>query len=190
METVPGNPQVIYTWKASLRPFKKRSRLILRFYLSAALLVTLIIFFFGDRILLVPVWAVLFLFYVLTITPPPEVENKITKFGLEAAGVTLRWESLSYFFFSRRFGFTVLTVVGHAPYYFHAYMVVPDEEVKKKVTSLLAERLVYQEKRKKTLTDKIIDWLSQLIPDEEDYPAPDAATPTAPLSPQTLAPNK
>ena len=162
------NPQVIFSWKAPIRPYKKRSGLVLRFYLAVALLLSLIVFFFGDKILVIPIWAVLFLFYVLTITPPPEIENKITRFGLETAGITLRWELLSDFYFTQRFGFYVLTVISHAPYFYHAYIVVPDEEIKKKLILILSEHLIYQEKPNRTLTDKLVDWLSKLIPDEEE----------------------
>lgn len=162
------NPQIVFSWKAPLRPYKKRSRLVLRFYLAVALLLSLIVFFFGDKILLIPIWALLFLFYVLTITPPPEVENKITKFGIETAGITLRWETLSHFYFSKRFGFDVLTLVSHAPYFYHAYLVVLNEEVKKQLVLILSEHIVYQEKPQRSLTDKMVDWLSKLIPDEEE----------------------
>src|SRR3990167_6166206 len=162
------NPQVIFSWKAPLRPYKKRSGLILRFYLAVALLLSLIVFFFGDRILLIPIGAVLFLFYVLTISPPPEVENKITKFGLETAGMTLRWEALSHFYFTKRFGFYILTIVSHAPYFYHAYLVVPNEEIKKNLVLILSEHLIYQEKPQRSLTDKLVDWLSKLIPDDEE----------------------
>ena len=161
------NPQVLYSWKAPLRPYKKRSGLIVRFYLAVSLLLSAIMFFFGDRILIVPIWALVFLFYVLTITPPPEVDNKITTFGLNAAGVTLRWESLSHFYFGKRFGFYTLTVVSRAPYFYHAYMVIPNIEGKKKITEILSNHLMFQEKPEKTLTDKILDVLSALVPDEE-----------------------
>src|SRR3990167_6232298 len=83
------NPQVLFSWKAPLRAYKKRSKNVLKFYLAVALLLTAIIFFLGDRILIIPIWSILFLFYVLTITPPPIVDNKITKFGIETAGITL-----------------------------------------------------------------------------------------------------
>ena len=161
------NPQVLYSWKAPLRPYKKRSGLIVRFYLAVSLLLSAIMFFFGDRILIVPIWALVFLYYVLTITPPPEVDNKITTFGLNAAGVTLRWESLSHFYFGKRFGFYTLTVVSRAPYFYHAYMVIPNIEGKKKITEILSNHLMFQEKPEKTLTDKILDVLSALVPDEE-----------------------
>jgi len=170
------NPQVVFSWKAPLRPYKKRSGLILRFYLAVALLLSLIIFFFGDRILLIPIWAVLFLFYVLTISPPPEIENKITKFGLETAGMTLRWEALSHFYFTRRFGFYILTIISHGPYFYHAYLVVPNEEIKKNLLLILSEHLIFQEKPQRSLTDKMVDWFTKLIPDDEDK---NASTPAS-----------
>ncbi|KKP67633.1 MAG: hypothetical protein UR68_C0039G0010 [Candidatus Roizmanbacteria bacterium GW2011_GWA2_35_19] len=161
------NPQVLYSWKAPLRPYKKRSGLIVRFYLAVSLLLSAIMFFFGDKILIIPIWALVFLFYVLTITPPPEVDNKITTFGLNAAGITLRWESLSHFYFGKRFGFYTLTVVSRAPYFYHAYMVIPSIEGKKKITEILSGHLMFQEKPEKTLTDKMLDALSVLVPDDE-----------------------
>ncbi len=161
------NPQVIFAWKAPLRPYKKRSNIILRFYLSVALLLSLIMFFFGDKILLIPIWALVFIFYVLTVTPPPEVENKITTFGVDAAGVTLRWEALSHFYFGKRFGFYTLTIVSQSPYFYHVYLVVPTEEMKKKLISILSHHLLYQETPRKTITDKMLDWVSFMIPDEE-----------------------
>ena len=65
-----GNSQRLFSWKAPLRAYKKRSKNILGFYLALSLLISLIVFFFGDRILLIPILTLLFLFYVLTITPP------------------------------------------------------------------------------------------------------------------------
>ncbi|OGK45044.1 hypothetical protein A3B40_01360 [Candidatus Roizmanbacteria bacterium RIFCSPLOWO2_01_FULL_37_16] len=166
------NPQVVFTWKAPIRPYKKRSSLILRFYVTVALLLGLIVWFFGDKVLLIPIGTVLFLFYVLTITPPPEVENKITTFGIETAGVTLRWESLSHFYFTKRFGFYILTLVGHAPFFYHAYVVVPQEDVKKNLILILSQHVVYQEKPNLSLTDKMVNWFMKLLPDDDEEVEP------------------
>lgn len=162
------NPQVLISWRAPLRPYKRRKDQILRFYLTTAFLISLIVFFFGDKILLIPIWAIVFLFYVLTITPPPEVDNKITIFGIETAGVTLRWEFLSFFYYKKRFGFSVLTIVSHAPYYVHAYMVVPNDEIKEKLTKILSEHLIYQEKPHRSITDRMVDWFSSLLPEDKE----------------------
>jgi len=170
------NPQVIYSWKAPLRAYKKRSKHVLRFYLALALLLSLIVFFFGDRVLLIPILSLLFLFYVLTITPPPETENKITRFGIEAAGATLRWENLSHFYFKKRFGFVIITIVGVAPSFRHAYMVVPNEEIKNRVFKILTEHIVFQEKPHKEITEKLVDILTKLIPEETSSSKPQQAS--------------
>ncbi|MCL4375135.1 hypothetical protein M1523_04735 [Patescibacteria group bacterium] len=162
------NPQQIFAWKAPLRAYKKRSRSILRFYIAVSLLLSLIVFFFGDKILIIPIVTVFFLFYVLTITPPPEVENKITTFGIDSAGVTIRWELLSHFYYTNKFGFDILTVVTHAPYFYHAFFVVPDQDLKQKITQILSQHLMYQEKPQRSFTDKAIDWFSNLLPDDKE----------------------
>ena len=162
------NPQVLFSWKAPLRPYKKQSKLILRFYLALALLLSLIVFFFGDKILLLPIWAILFLFYTLTITPPPEVENKITTFGIESAGVIASWKNLSHFYFGQRFGFDTLTIVSQPPFFYHLYLTLPNKEVKQKVFNLLVQHLIFQEKPHKTITDKIADFFLSLLPEDKN----------------------
>lgn len=175
------NPQVVFLWKAPLRAYKKRGKSILRFYIALSFILSAIVFFFGDKILLIPILTLFFLFYVLTITPPPEVENKITTFGIESAGVTLRWEFLSHFYFTKKFGFDVLTLVSHAPYFYHAYLIVPSQEIKNSVMKLLSEHLVYMEKPQRGFTDKMIEWFSNLIPDDEEE-APSLSQKPAPAS--------
>jgi hypothetical protein len=162
-----ANSQLIFSWKAPLRAYKRRSDSILRFYVALALLLSLIVFFFGDRVLLVPILTLLFLFYVLTITPPPEVDNLITTFGIETAGINLRWEFLSHFYYTKKFHFSVLTLVSHAPYYYHIYLIIPEEQTKDTVNAILSKHLMYVEKPQRGFTDKMVDWLSNLMPDDD-----------------------
>jgi hypothetical protein len=162
-----SNPQVLYQWSAPLRPFIKRSKKIIRFYIALTLLLSLIIAFFGDVILLIPLWALMFIFYVFTVTPPTDITSKITKFGIETVGINLRWETLDHYYFTSRFGYEILTIVTHPPYDFHTYLVIPNNEVKDNVIQQLSKRIIYQEAPTKTTIDKIIDWLSKLVPQED-----------------------
>lgn len=181
------NSQLIYSWKAPLRAYKRRSNSILRFYIALALLLSLIVFFFGDRVLLVPILTLLFLFYVLTITPPPEVDNLITTFGIETAGINLRWEFLSHFYYTKKFHFNVLTLVSQAPYYYHVYLIIADDHVKHTVNSILSKHLMYVEKPQRSITDKMVDWLSNLIPDDdEESKEAHASSPQRPLEQSPL----
>ncbi len=168
-----SNPQVLFSWKSPLRPYIQRSPQVVRFYIAVTLLLSLIIFFFGDRILLIPLWTLLFIFYVFTVTPPPDVEHKINQFGVETAGgITLRWEALDHFYFSKRFGYIILTLVTHGPFPGYAYIVIPTEEIKEKVIVILSEHIIYQEKPRKNFTDKAIDWFLQFVPDESRNHSP------------------
>lgn len=159
--------QTLFTWSAPLRPFKKRSTTLLRFFLAVALLISAVVFFFGDLVTVVPVWALLFLFYIFAITPPPTIENRITVFGVETAGVMLRWDALSHYYFDERLGYRLVVLVTHGPYYAHSYLVVPDEETRKKVSAILNQHLMCLTNPPKTFTDKIIRFLYGLIPEEK-----------------------
>ncbi|MFH1827183.1 MAG: hypothetical protein ABH812_01965 [bacterium] len=161
------NPQVLYIWTAPLRPYINRSKKIIRFYLALTLLLSLIIAFFGDVILLIPLWALMFIFYVFTVTPPSNVINKITHFGVETVGTNIRWEALDHFYFTKRFSYEILTLVTHPPYDYHTYLVIPNNEIKDNVIRQLSKHVVYQEEPIKTTIDKAIDWFSKLVPHEE-----------------------
>ncbi len=160
--------QTLLSWQAPMRPYKKSGKRVLRFFLAVALLLSIIVFFFGDRMLLLPVWASLFLFYILTITPPPIIENKISKFGLESAGITIRWDMLDKFYFTQRWGFDILVVATKGPYPLQAYFVVPDNAIKQKIATLVGEHLVYVTHPRKTFTDRLVNFFSKLVPEEEE----------------------
>lgn len=158
--------QTIYSWKAPLRPFRRRSTTLLRFFLALALLISAIVFFFGDLVTIIPVWALLFLFYVFAITPPPIVESHITRFGVETMGVSLRWGALSHYYFVDRFGYQILVLVTHGPYYAHSYLVMPDIDTRNTINGILNQHLMFLKSPPVTFTDKVIKILSKLVPED------------------------
>ncbi|MBP9816165.1 hypothetical protein KBD09_02935 [Candidatus Woesebacteria bacterium] len=165
------HPQEIFSWVAPVRPYKKQTAGILRFYLAVTLLMTLLVFFFGDRILILPIWSTLFVIYILTVTPPPVAENRITKFGIDIAGRTYRWEDLSHFYFVKRFDYDVLTIMSQQQNGAHLYIVVPDEKIKARLMQILGDHLVYLKEPVHTATDKMATWLTSLMPAEVESQA-------------------
>lgn len=160
-----SNPQIIYSWSAPLRPYKKRTAGVMRFYLALALLLSLIVFFFGEKLLVLPIAAITFLFYILTTSRPQTVSHKLTKFGVETTGLTFRWELLSHFYFTKKFDYHQLVIVSVAPYFYHLYLVVKDEAVKEDLVGILSEYLIYQENPQKTFSEKLAEWLTRLMPE-------------------------
>ena len=162
------NPQIIFSWRAPLRAYKKKSAGVLRFYIALGLLLSLISILFGDIILLFPIWAIFFLFYVLTITPSPRINNKITKFGIESGENIYRWDVLSHFYFLKKFEYHQLILVSHPPFISHVSMIIEDDKTKSKITQLLSEHLVYKENPEKTFPDRLTEWLTYLMPEEKE----------------------
>jgi hypothetical protein len=165
------NSQVLYSWTAPLRPFKKHSGSLLRFFFAVSLIISLFMVLFGDLITLLVVWSLMFLFYVFAITTPPTVENKITVFGVETAGVTIRWDALSHYYFTKRFGFTVLNLVGHPPYNAHIYVTIDSPQTKAVITPILNEHVVFLSKPPTSFVDRLVQIMSKVVPDDDVQPS-------------------
>lgn len=163
------NPQIVFAWKAPVRAYKSRSAGVMRFYIAVTLLLSAIVFLFGDKILVLPIATVMFLFYALTITPPPLVENKITKFGIENGGNSFRWETLSHFFYTKRFDYFVITLISFISptYRQEIYLIAPDAKILTRIIHLLSEHLIFLENPPKSTIDHITDFIMRSLPNEE-----------------------
>ena len=161
------NPQIIFSWNAPLRPYKQKPAGVLRFYSALAILLCVIVVLFGDWILTLPIIAAVFLFYALTITPPSMVDYTITRFGIESSGVTYRWDSLSSFYILQKFDYFVIVVVGIMPIFNRLHLVCPQKKILDKVIDILSEHIVFVEKPQLTISDKIGQWFTYLLPNED-----------------------
>lgn len=162
------NPQLIFSWKAPARAYKKKQSGVLRFYFALALLISVIVALFGDWILILPIAASGFLFYALTITPPGDIEYKITKFGVEINGVTYKYDNLSGFYITRKFDYCVITLLSNSPFFRHIYLVIDDNKITQKIVNILTDHIVYIEKPQKTAPEKIAHFLSNMLPYEDE----------------------
>lgn len=162
-----SNPQILYSWTAPLRAYKKKPIGVLRFYFAVAVLLTIIVVFLKEYMLTIPIWSTIFLIYALTITPSHDTMHTITKFGLHTGEKTYHWETLSHFYFIKKFDYYLLVVLTKQTFMHPLYLVIPNEDIRHDVLQLLAEHLVYQESPEKTFSDKMAEWLTSLMPEEE-----------------------
>jgi hypothetical protein len=103
--------RTLVSWKAPSRPYRKKER---SYYTTVALLiilVSLIAFFWGERLLIGALLALGFLVYVLNFTPPGEIEYKISTQGIIIGDHFYHWEELDSFWFSEKEGQKILNVL-------------------------------------------------------------------------------
>lgn len=178
MQETNNNPQTLLIWRSPLRPFMKRGPQVIRFYLLMGGIVTIIVLLFGDFMMVFPVWALVFIAYVFTVIEPPEAIHRVTQFGIDTAGATYRWESLSHFYYTKKLRYTQLVLVGHEPYVTHTYIVIP-HELQDQITQLLTKRLIYYDQAPNTAVDRLATFFSQFLLQEEEDVEPakeDAST--------------
>ena len=106
------NPvRTLISWRAPSRPYRKKDR---SYYTTVALLiilVCLIAFLAGERLLVGALLALGFLIYVLSFTAPEEVDYKISSQGIIIGDHFYHWEELDSFWFSEKDGSKLLNIL-------------------------------------------------------------------------------
>lgn len=152
---------ILYSWTAPLRPFKKRDREFFTTVIAIGILIGLILFFLEGILPVAVVGALVFLIYVLSTVPPENVDHKITNKGLNFAGTRYRWENLKRYWFATRFGTDLLVVEStNAPWRIEMVVSPQDKEPLKKA---LEDRLLFEEASPSFL-DKSAAWFSRRVP--------------------------
>lgn len=164
--TESKNPQEVFAWTAPIRAYKKKSKGILRFYLALALLLSLLVAFFKEFILIIPIWAVLFLVYMLTITPPHNTKHIITKYGLNTGNKPYSWDDIGAFYFLKKFDYDVLVLLPQSPFGLPLYLVIDSAQTHSRLMNVLSEHIIYLEHPEKSMSDRLAEWLTSLMPEE------------------------
>lgn len=153
--------ELLFAWTAPVRPFKKRDKEFFTTIAAVALLMGLILFFIDGILPVGVVIAVVFLVYILSTVPPEEVEHRITTKGVVFAGKKYKWDELTRFWFTRRFGNDLLIVESKQMPNRLEMVVLPAD--RDKIRHAIENHLPYEEAAPNFL-DKAAVWLSKRVP--------------------------
>jgi len=156
--------KTLLTWKAPVRPFKRRDKEFWTTAGSIAFLLAVILFFIKEWALIVVIIAIMFVYYVLSHVQPEEIEHSITNRGIRFAGKDYPWEILTQFWFSEKFGEKMLNIQTLVMYPGRLQMLL-GKMTEKQVTEVLKKYLL-QETPEPTAIEKTTDWFSKKIPIE------------------------
>lgn len=161
-----GEEKILLTWKAPVRPFKKRDRDYYTTIAAIAFLVIVILAFLKEFLLIAVVIAFAFVSYVLAAVPPEETEHKLTNRGVRTADKLYRWGELQRYWLSERYGQEMI-VVQTAMLFPGQLLLMLGEVDKEKVRKIVNERLPYEE-LEPTFLDRSAAWLSEKVPLEKE----------------------
>lgn len=156
--------EVYHSWSSPSRLFKKRDREYFTNIAAIVFLLSIILVFAREFLLIAAVLSIVFLIYVLSTVPPEEVSHRITNLGIESVGHFYRWETLGDFWFEEQWGQTMLVL---RPYLAPRVIILLGEKDRENVRGLIAKHIPYREQPDRTWVDNAAHWLTNKIPLEK-----------------------
>jgi hypothetical protein len=164
--TQPEPEKELYGWSAPSRPYKKRSR---EFYSTVAALVILlsVILMFAKEILLIGVIVAFgFVAYALASVQPDTISHTITNKGIRTLGKFFPWIWMGQFWWEEKWRQTVLHIRVPAQFPGELILLLGEGE-KEKIEEIMSKYLIKQ-KPEATWFDKAAKWIQEKVPLESD----------------------
>lgn len=160
---INSNKTVYFQWESPVRYYEPKSRAYLRALIALGVLLTLALFFFGEYLLILAVWSVVFVFYVKAAVPPQNALYKLTKFGFQFYEQTIPFQAMSSFTITHKPKSAILRIFITAETPYEVHVILPTGEMKDKILSLLEDKVPFIEHVPKTDIERFADWLSSLV---------------------------
>lgn len=151
----------LVSWIGPSRPFKRRDRKFYITTISIAGLFALVMFLVEGFLPVILIISIVFLFYVLSTVEPENIEYKVTTKGIEIAGRKTEWRMARRFWFTNRFGSTLL-VVETVAFPGRLEVVIPANQ-KEEIMKALGDYLTHEEAPPSSL-DKAANWFAKRMP--------------------------
>lgn len=154
--------KVLFSWKAPIRPFKRRDKDFWTTVLAIIFLISLILFFVKEWFLIATIISLAFVYYVLSTVPPEEIEYRITNKGVAFEERSYDWDFLWRFWFSEKYGQRLLNIDTRLSLPVRLTFVIKKED-EEKIGKILGEYLLHEEAMP-TFFDKAAAWLVKKVP--------------------------
>lgn len=164
--TAPVPEKVIYSWQAPSRLFKKRNREFYSTVGAIVILLSIILIFAKEFLLVAVILALGFVSYVLASVEPEKITHKLTNYGIRTAGKLYFWQELGRMWWEEKWKQEVLHI--ETPTQFPGKMVLLLGEGDKAEIKKILEKYLIEEKPEPTWLDKSSSWLQEKIPLETE----------------------
>lgn len=162
----PVPEKTLYTWKAPARLFKRRSREFYTTVAALALLLSIILFFAKEFLLIGVILALGFVSYVLASVPPEIVEHVFTNKGIRTGGKFYPWQALGRYWWETKWHQAYLTV--ETPGQIPTVLIMLVGHGKKEDIDEVIKAYLINEKPQPTWFDNAAKWLQEKVPLESE----------------------
>ena len=149
-------------WMAAGRPYQQLNRQLFTTAVVIAGLVSVILIFAGEWMLILVLAAMLFAYYVWSTVPPEEVEYVITTKGVLVHGRVTKWEMMTRWWMEEKWGQKMVGIEVPGEWPGRMWLVVKPE-VEEGIKETLG-KYVEMEKPEATQADKMGKWLAEKFP--------------------------
>ena len=160
---VEGPVRNLLVWYSPSRPPLEMTRELFATAVSICLLLSVIVSFFQEFMLVILIWAALFFIIALSKRPPDNVEHKITTQGIVTLDRVYLWENLGPFWFTKKGNQDMLHVIQQGNLLGTLLILLPEDLPADQVRDVLAKYLSFVEKPEKSRTDKFADWFTKKL---------------------------
>jgi hypothetical protein len=162
-DTAPRE-EIYSQWVSPSRLFKKRDREYFVNIAAIVFLLSVILVFAREFVLVAAVLSIVFLIYVLSTVPPEDVKHRVTSLGIESAGHFYRWEELADFWFEEQWGQHELIV---RPYMSPRLIILFPGSDKGKLQESIGKYIPFREEPERSWVDNAAKWITEKIPLEK-----------------------
>ena len=156
--------EVYAEWSSPSRLFKKRDREYFVNIGAIVFLLSVILVFAREFVLIATVLSIVFLVYVLSTVPPEDVKHRITNLGIDSAGHFYRWEELADCWFEEQWGQKLLIV---RPYFTPRLIILLGNEDPVRIREYVAKHIPFRDEPVRGFMDNAARWISEKIPMEK-----------------------
>jgi hypothetical protein len=154
--------KTLLAWMAKSRPYKPAEQQTKTVLVVLGVLITLVLAFAGERMLIVVLMAGAFFYYAWNKTPPEEVEFAITTKGVKAFGRTYVWQEMAFWWTEEKLMSQLVVISLNSGLVNRLY--IPIEGVTmEQVTKVLGQYLEMQ-KPAETPMDVMAKWVAEKFP--------------------------
>lgn len=160
---VNSNKTVYFEWQAPVRYYEKKTQTYFRAIVSLGIVLSLLLFFFSEYLLILVVWSAVFVYYMKAAVPPQEAVYKFTKFGLQFYEQTVAFEAMKSFTVTHKPTASVLRIFISSQNPYELHVLLPGSEKKDEIVAFLEQKVPFVETVPKTDIEKFADWLGSFV---------------------------